>query len=478
MSQSQKGKEAFHQALYTLSTSVDPAYTFIFYQFNRTGLDHGTLDAAIFVDDGVPCLGINFDNFEKLSPLGRISMIQHCAGHLLSGHLGDRLGHQLRTYCEAKYGKMVGSMVYYLTIETAADSFVGFPGALRSDKRPFYDVRKLGLERFAPTLNILQKVEENIPPGLDDNAIMKALQELAEQLMEDTGDSWDDFADGDNGGDSGDSEGDDEEGGGSGQGRPKPDDSLKDETGGIPVKDIIDISDKSNAMVTEDKVRQIIKNARDSTKDSARKYRGFGAADCVEFIAAEEAQPKVSWYERMNAAVSSKLSEERRVSKLRLNRRVSYYQGRTYENTTVVTFIIDTSGSMREAELTRVNAEVNAIAQNTDSVTVIHSDKNVAKCEEYQRGMTLDKFFGRGGTTFKPAFQYIHDNCSRDDWPTIVVYFTDGYGERLAECDDPVITQFADSLVWVLTPDGMDEDQFRDHIGNDLGEIIKIEEWD
>lgn len=463
----QQGQNDFHKALFDIQHLIDPAYSFILHRFNRVGIEHDQLDTTLFMDaDDTPCIGVNFEKYhEELNPLARIGMIEHSVGHLMCGHLGNRLGYELREYCELKYGPTAGSSVYYLTVETAADCFVSYPGALHDSNRPFYDIRKLGLERYAPTVEILRKIEEQVPPSDDENAMLDQLQNLA-NMMNDSDTDWDgeplDL----------------QEGGGSGEGSngqgEKQQDAASSDSGVIKTKDLIANGDKSDALNGEDKVRTIISEALKNT--DGVKSRGFMGGDASQFIDSEDAQPKVPWYQRMNAAVSARLSEERRMSKLRLNRRSPYCKGRTYENTTNVVFVIDTSASMRSQELSRVNSEVDAIAQNTDFVTVIHCDSSVAKQEEYRRGMSLNKFFGRGGTTFTPALQHIFDNLQGDSWPSIVVYFTDGYGEPL-DVENPMIRAFASNLLWILTPSGMDEDDFIDNYMNGIGDVIKIEEW-
>lgn len=496
----EQGERDFSTALYYIQDRIDPSYSFIIYRFNRTAINHEKLDSALFIDeDDVPCFGVNFENFhEDLTPLARIGTIEHNVGHLISGHLGDRLGYQLREYCELKYGPTAGRAVYYMTIETAADSFVSFPGALQDSKRPFYDIRKLGLKRYDPTIDVLRKIEERVPPSDDEEDLMEKLQDLASELTEhvddNLGEPEEEESDskgknkqqeasqgkgsgkGDGKGEKSDEKSDGKSKGSGGQGsqeEEEKDEALKNETGGIPTKDIIVVGSKADAMVGEDKIRNIV---REAMEKNPKKDRGFTRGDCSEFIEAADAQPVVPWHKRMNAAVTTKLSEERRVSKLRLNRRVDWFKGRTYENTTSITFVIDTSGSMGSEALSHVLPEIEAIAQHTDYVNVIHCDCSVAKMEKFSRGMELGSFFGRGGTSFTPALEYIYNEMDGEDEPTIIVYFTDGYGEQL-DRDIEAVDALADRIIWILTPEGLDEDRFlRDYLGGS-GEVIKVEEW-
>lgn len=436
----EKGELAFHNALYVLEKSVDPAVTFITYRFNRVGIKHDSLDSACYADgEGVPTLGINYAKLAQYPPIAQIGVIEHNIGHFMSGHVGNKLGIDMREYCETTHGKEAGSKLYYMTIETAADSYVTYPEQMMAAGIPYFDVRKLGLERWEYTLNILRKIEE-----------------LADEIQADSGGDF---------GDALDSILNDT------FGIPASGASDMDgETGGAPSKDVVVNNSRTNNSIVENNLRSIIKEAMARYPD---KTRGFMAGDAGLFVQAEVAQPVVPWIQRLNHSVSSALSELRRVTRKRLNRRnPNFGFGRIHENTTDVVFVIDTSGSMDSADLQYVDAQLSFIAQAAENVHVIHCDAGVAKHEEYHRSMQLSEFFGRGGTSFEPALEYIRDNM---DMPDAVVYFTDGYGGRLND-KEPIIGGWETRLIWVLTPSGYTEEQFTEHITK-LGEVIKVDKW-
>jgi predicted metal-dependent peptidase len=193
-----------------------------------------------------------------------------------------------------------------------------------------------------------------------------------------------------------------------------------------------------------------------------------------QFIEAADSQPVVPWFQRINQVVSSGISMERRVTKRRLNRRnPDFGFGRVNLNTTRVCFIIDTSGSMADAELAHIDAELRCLSQLTEEpLTIVHCDANVAKSETYRYGTRLQEFFGRGGTSFEPALQFVKE---MDEPPDLVCYFTDGYGGRLND-DEPILHPALFDVLWILTPGGMDEEKFKERITS-LGEVIKIEDW-
>lgn len=469
-----EGEEKLHQALQIMSMHADPAFSFVMYRFNRAAIKHEKLDAILYLDKtGAPTLGINYERFNKMTPLAQIGAIEHQVGHLMSGHLGDRLGYEMRNYCEFKYGEKMGRQIYYLSIEMIADMFVTYPGAVKDAGRPYYDIRKLGLKRWEYTLNAMKRVEELLDPGdkgFQPGQPPPELQDLMDQLAQKlrNSSSWQNSDKADKkprniGGipDDGDTSED-------------PDnDGMDDESGGLPVKDLLFVPDKEQAMMAESKTREIVTQAIEQTRTD--KSRGFLGGDLSQFIESASVQPVVPWYQRLNHAITSGISMERRITKRRLNRRnPDFGFGRLNENVTVVCFVIDTSGSMGADELSHVDAELAAIVQNTENpVQVIHCDAGVAKCEEYRHGMKMEQFWGRGGTTFDPALEYIRDEL--DQTPDLICYFTDGYGGKLND-DEPIIHPSMADLIWILTPSGMDEGRFRESI-TEQGEVIKVEEW-
>ena len=87
---------------------------------------------------------------------------------------------------------------------------------------------------------------------------------------------------------------------------------------------------------------------------------------------------------------------------------------------------IDTSGSVSSDELAQFKSEINAIASDMqpEKIHLLYVDTRVAKHEEFTPDdfpMEM-KFPGRGGTCFKPGFEYLEEH---DINPVCVVYLTD-----------------------------------------------------
>ena len=91
-------------------------------------------------------------------------------------------------------------------------------------------------------------------------------------------------------------------------------------------------------------------------------------------------------------------------------------------------FVNDTSGSMpaRVAEVccSVIHNAVNTL--NADRLIHMDVDSRVAKVREYAPYQPVDiEIHGRGGTDFRPAFDWVEDNRVA---PRVLVYMTDGWG--------------------------------------------------
>ena len=107
--------------------------------------------------------------------------------------------------------------------------------------------------------------------------------------------------------------------------------------------------------------------------------------------------------------------------------------------------VIDTSGSIGEAELLVFGGELRGIhTQIRPSHTyVIYCDTAVQTVDEFEpEDDVVIRAVGGGGTSFKPPFNYVRDNGIE---PHALVYLTDGYGDFPEEPDYPT--------VWALTSD-------------------------
>ena len=126
---------------------------------------------------------------------------------------------------------------------------------------------------------------------------------------------------------------------------------------------------------------------------------------------------------------------------------------------------VDTSGSIRQEELSEFLGEIVSIAKsfNNINMTLIICDSEIKDVYEVRNGniqTILDlKIRGGGGTSHKPIYDYVKNNLPNTRF---IINFTDGY------------TSFPDSeevkTIWVLTKDSISEDRLP------FGEAIKLED--
>jgi predicted metal-dependent peptidase len=97
-----------------------------------------------------------------------------------------------------------------------------------------------------------------------------------------------------------------------------------------------------------------------------------------------------------------------------------------------VTVVLDTSGSVTDVEMQEFVSEINAIKGQMRARLTLHAcDAELCSngpwvfepWEEFR--MPID-VYGRGGTSFKPVFEWLDREACR---PDLLVYFTDAHGE-------------------------------------------------
>ena len=107
----------------------------------------------------------------------------------------------------------------------------------------------------------------------------------------------------------------------------------------------------------------------------------------------------------------------------------------------VVMAVIDTSGSIDQATLDAIAAELTALRRQYD-VTVVECDATVQAI--YELTGPLQHVHGRGGTNLCPPFEQA---VLRQVRPDVIIYFTDGEGSA------PIRRPRA-PVIWCLTPKG------------------------
>lgn len=106
-----------------------------------------------------------------------------------------------------------------------------------------------------------------------------------------------------------------------------------------------------------------------------------------------------------------------------------------------VVIAIDTSGSVSDALLGFFKekvVEVLSMDSPPERITVIYCDAVVQKVDEIEVGEVEFKFEagGRGGTAFRPVFEYVEEH---DIQPDVLIYLTDLFGDQPDEPEYPVL---------------------------------------
>ena len=146
-------------------------------------------------------------------------------------------------------------------------------------------------------------------------------------------------------------------------------------------------------------------------------------------------------------------------------RMVVYYdlcvRGIEGERHGTIVYVKDTSGSMDRETLESVMGVVQTISDrlNPDRIIVIDVDAKVQHVEEFTPGEDIPiEAKGRGGTDFRPAFDFIENNLEE---ARVIIYATDGYGPfPEEEPDTPTLW-----LSW-----GKDEDAYP------FGQVVDIKQ--
>jgi predicted metal-dependent peptidase len=122
-----------------------------------------------------------------------------------------------------------------------------------------------------------------------------------------------------------------------------------------------------------------------------------------------------------------------------------------------IVFAMDTSGSMANDELSEIIAEIRAFRETFPCrLTVIQADAAISDLKEYEEmdGTEIPKrmqITGRGGTSFVPIFEWIHQAPIGSS--VVLIYATDGYGSF------PKVKP-AYPVLWLATKRAIQADQF------------------
>lgn len=183
-------------------------------------------------------------------------------------------------------------------------------------------------------------------------------------------------------------------------------------------------------------------------------------------------KPKYDWREILNRFLTEICSKDYSWSKP--NRRYlqsGFILPSLYNKTTGnFVFVVDTSGSVTNEELQKAISEVfyclEILQESRENVElpVIYCDAAVKGMDILTDSNIKPKISGGGGTSYKPAFDYIRENKDGAfDNTAAILYLSDGicYTEQIEEPNCPVL--------WLITTDmGMNTPEFKRPFGEDI----------
>ena len=102
--------------------------------------------------------------------------------------------------------------------------------------------------------------------------------------------------------------------------------------------------------------------------------------------------------------------------------RVAGLMAKRYQRIAV---IIDTSGSVGQAQLQMFFAEIRGIYRQGTQIVVVECDSDVRRSYLY-KGCTPEIVYGDGGTSFEPALRWLREQ--RGERFDACIFFTDGEG--------------------------------------------------
>jgi predicted metal-dependent peptidase len=272
-----------------------------------------------------------------------------------------------------------------------------------------------------------------------------------------------------------------EQGGGQGQqgqgGQGDQDDDQQGQGGGSG-GDSINKDQKNSQMHDaweESDTSQDMENMKDVVRSmanqAASQSRGKIPGEIQELIKKLNEKPILPWQDILRRYVGSVPVPYKKTITRRDRRQPKRLdlRGRLADHVAEIIIALDTSGSMSNQVIMYCMNEVFDIVKNTKAkVTIIECDMNIGRVYEAEKPSDVKtKVTGRGGTSFSPVFEYIKDKNLRR---SILVYFTDGYGERQLSIK-PVHFR----TLWVLT--GQNRDLSVNPPHGDVRELRLDEKW-
>jgi len=167
-------------------------------------------------------------------------------------------------------------------------------------------------------------------------------------------------------------------------------------------------------------IEEIVKNAKVKSWGSAS---GSAVSTIKELLKTK----KIPWREKLNRLLAKYVSEPGGVYEntwSKRNRRGLPLPGIRKKSKQIV-LTIDTSGSVGDDDIQKFFGQIEKIIKDYSQIHLIQWDTEVKSVSKYKKGdWKRIKVSGRGGTSFQPVLDYVHNNLKST---SALVNFTDGY---------------------------------------------------
>lgn len=172
-------------------------------------------------------------------------------------------------------------------------------------------------------------------------------------------------------------------------------------------------------------IRQAIKEAHDATM----KAQGHLPAGLEEAIGEWLKPPVIPWQVLLKKFLAASIKSGHKQSWKRPNRRFGHDQkGRLSDRIVSINIAVDTSGSISDEDFKAFISEMKSIQSCYKGIMqVMECDADIQYVYKLSRYNKVNaKMHGRGGTDFKPVFNYIKEKKLKTD---ILIFFTDTFGD-------------------------------------------------
>jgi len=203
----------------------------------------------------------------------------------------------------------------------------------------------------------------------------------------------------------------------------------------------------------QEQLNQICEGLR---SDALSKLKGSAASFFLsECVAIDES--KIDWRDLLRGWLIDRIKNDWSIwpcSKKHLYRGL-YLPSVGIEAPGHIIFAIDTSGSMSDQELAEIFSELKTYRETFPSrLTVIQCDATIQSIVTYdemdgEEIPSVNKLLGRGGTDFRPVFNWIDDNARGAH----LIYSTDGFGTF-------PLSDETGGVIWLLPKNHSDKSKF------------------